>query len=264
MLELYMLASGSSGNAVYVATEKTKILIDAGLSGKRLAAALAAIGSDAAALDALLLSHDHLDHTSGAGVLARRYRLPVYATQPTWHAAEKQLGHIPSGRCHVFTAGGKISFPDLEVETFPVPHDAAGPVGFIFRHGGRAAALVTDLGYVTPYILDCLQNLDGIIIEANHDEEMLLNGSYPWLLKKRISGKTGHLSNVMAAECLKKIISPRTKQVVLAHLSAENNLPSLALDTICSRLEDAGITPGKQLTVRVAARHEPSCRLCFT
>ncbi|NLN06805.1 MAG: MBL fold metallo-hydrolase [Firmicutes bacterium] len=264
MLELYMLASGSSGNAVYVATENTKILIDAGLSGKRLAKALAEIGTDAAALDALLLSHDHLDHIYGAGVLAKRYHLPVYATQPTWNAAGKRLGGLPADLRRFFAAGEKLVFAGLEVETFPVPHDAAGPVGFIFRQGGRAAALVTDLGYVTPYIMDCLQNLDGIVIEANHDEEMLFNGRYPWPLKRRIGGKTGHLSNVMAAECLTQVISPKTKQVVLAHLSAENNLPSLALDTTCSRLEAAGIATGKQLTVRVAARHEPSCRILFT
>ncbi|NLM46031.1 MAG: MBL fold metallo-hydrolase [Firmicutes bacterium] len=263
MLELCMLASGSSGNAVYVATEKARILIDAGLSGKRLAKALAEIGADAAALDALLLSHDHLDHTCGASVLAKRYHLPVYATQPTWNAAGKQLDSLPTVLRHFFAAGDKIVFADLEVETFPVPHDAAGPVGFVLRQGDRAAALVTDLGCVTPYIMGCLQNLDGIVIEANHDEKMLFNGRYPWPLKKRISGKTGHLSNDMAAECLTKIISPRTKQVVLAHLSAENNLPSLALDTICSRLETAGITPGRQINVRVAARHEPSCRILF-
>ena len=261
MLEICMLASGSSGNAVYVATEKTKLLVDAGLSGKRLAAALTEIGAEPTALRALLISHDHNDHIYGAGVMSRRYRLPLYATEPTWKAAKNRLGKIAAEHCRRLPLCGRLVIGDLLVETFPVPHDAAGPVGFIFRSGKQAAALVTDLGYVTPYILDRLQQLDCIILEANHDEEMLMNGSYPWPLKQRIKGNTGHLSNTLAAEYLRKILTPKTKYVILAHLSEQNNLPQLAYDTVCNRLEASGHLPGKQFSVQVARRHTPSCYL---
>ena len=262
MIEVCMLASGSSGNAIYVATEHTKILIDAGLSGKRLAAALSDIDVNASDLDALLLSHDHNDHTCGAGIMARRYHLPVYATAPTWQAAAFKLGTIPAEHCRLLPNHGSLSFRDLVVETFPVPHDAADPVGFVFRSQNHAIALVTDLGYITPAILERLQDLDCLIFEANHDEKMLINGSYPWSLKKRILSDQGHLSNVTAAEGLVKMISPRTRHVVLAHLSEQNNLPPLAFDTVCARLEAAGhLSQGKQLVVQVADRYAPSCHI---
>ncbi|MCR3920974.1 MAG: MBL fold metallo-hydrolase [Firmicutes bacterium] len=262
MIEICMLASGSSGNAIYVATQHVKILVDAGLSGKRIASALTAIGTEASALDALLLSHDHNDHTCGAGIMSRRYGLPVYATAPTWQVAGKKMGPIPADRCHRLPSCGTITFGDLTVETIPIPHDAADPVGFIFRCEERAIALVTDLGHVTPYIQERLQAMDCLVMEANHDEEMLINGTYPWPLKNRILGKNGHLSNATVAECLCKLISPQTQHVVLAHISEHNNLPQLAFDTVCLRLKEAGhLKQGKQLTVRVADRYLPSCHI---
>lgn len=261
MLELCMLASGSSGNAVFVATEHTKILIDAGLSGKRLAAALCQIDVDPHSLDALLLSHDHSDHICGAGIMSRRHHLPIYATAPTWQTAACKLGRLVESMCHILPLQGITQFKDLTVETFPVPHDAAGPVGFIFRCQKRAIALVTDLGVVTPFILSKIKGLDCVVLEANHDEAMLMNGTYPWSLKNRILGHNGHLSNSVAADCLIKIMSPVTSHVVLAHLSQENNLPRLAYDTVCGRLEAAGHKPGRSLSLEVAKRHEPSCHI---
>ena len=259
MLEICMLASGSSGNAIYIAAGETKLLIDAGLSGRRIANALTAIGADAASLSALLLFHDHGDDTCGAGVMARRFGLPLYATAPTWQAAGKALGNIAPEQCRLLPNCGTITLGALTVETMPVPHDAADPVGFIVRSAKRAAALVTDLGHVTPYILQRLQAVDCLVLEANHDEEMLLQGSYPWPLKKRILGAKGHLSNELAAESLTKVINAQTKHVVLAHLSEENNCPQLAYDTVCCRLERTGQL--NQVTVQVAKRHQPSCHL---
>lgn len=262
MIEFCMLASGSSGNAVYVGTEKTKILIDAGLSGKRIAAALASIGVNAAELDALLLSHDHIDHICGAGIMARRYKLAVFATQPTWQAAKKRMGTIAAAQCCYLPNCGSISFADLEVETIPLPHDAADPVGFIFRSPQHTVALVTDLGHITPYIRQRVQDMDCLIVEANHDEEMLLNGQYPWPLKKRILGDKGHLSNKTVAEFLSQVVGPKTQQVVLAHLSEHNNTPQLAFSAVCSSLKKSGhLRPEKKLKVSVAARHTPSCYL---
>jgi phosphoribosyl 1,2-cyclic phosphodiesterase len=263
MLELCMLASGSSGNAVYIATKHTRVLVDAGLSGKRIAAALDTISADPFALDAMLLSHDHVDHTCGAGVMARRYKLPVYATSPTWQASACKLGPLPQPMCRLLPDCGVLAINDLLVETFPVPHDAAGPVGFIFRNGSHSIALVTDLGMVTPAILEKLRGINCLVMEANHDEIMLKNGTYPWSLKKRILGERGHLSNGLAAKCLASVMTPATTHVVLAHLSAENNLPALAYDTVCGELAAAGCVPGRQISLEVAKRHEPSCRICL-
>jgi phosphoribosyl 1,2-cyclic phosphodiesterase len=259
MLELCMLASGSSGNAVYVATENTQILLDAGLSGKRIAAALNIINADPCSLDGLLLSHDHADHTCGAGVMARRYKLPLYATAPTWQAAACKLGPLPQPMCRLLPDHGTLAFKDLTVETFPVPHDAAGPVGFIFRQGSLSFAVVTDLGMVTPYIQERLRGVNCLVLEANHDETMLQNGTYPWSLKKRILSEHGHLSNKMAAKSLGAIMTQATTHVVLAHLSADNNLPQLAYDTVCEEMEAAGYPPGRKYSLQVAKRYEPSC-----
>jgi phosphoribosyl 1,2-cyclic phosphodiesterase len=261
MLDLCMLASGSSGKAIFLATEHTRLLIDAGLSGKRIAAALECIGQSPQSLDGLLLSHDHVDHACGAGVMARRYRLPVYATAPTWEVAAGKMGPLPSAMCLRLPDCGTLTFKDLTVETFPVPHDAAGPVGFIFRSGVHSLALVTDLGTMTPAILHRLRGVNVLVMEANHDEEMVQKGTYPWSLKKRILGERGHLSNDLAARSLAAVITEATTHVVLAHLSEENNLPSLAHDTVCGRLEEAGCAPGRRFTVQVARRHEPSCRI---
>lgn len=260
MLELCMLASGSSGNAVYVATEKSRLLIDAGLSGRRICAALSEIEVDVKALDALLLSHDHSDHICGAGILARRYGLPLYATAQTWQAACK-IGPVAEENRRLLPNSGQTVFSDLTVETFPTPHDAAGPVGFVFRSGKHTVALVTDLGYVPPLIMEKIREADCLVLEANHDEEMLVNGTYPWPLKKRILGNSGHLSNTVAAHSLVKALGSVTKQVVLAHLSEHNNVPELAMETVCSHLDKAGFRVGSDIQVMVAKRHSPSCHV---
>ncbi|EEG76956.1 MBL fold metallo-hydrolase [Dethiobacter alkaliphilus] len=264
MLEICMLASGSSGNAIYVATEQTKLLIDAGLSGKKLAAALTEIDVDPFSLDALLLSHDHNDHTCGAGIMARRYRMPLYATGPTWQAAACKMGPVPEEMCRTLPSFGEMQFADLTVESFPIPHDAAGPVGFVFRQAEKSIALVTDLGMITPDIFQMLQNVNCLVLEANHDEEMLKNGTYPWPLKKRILSSRGHLSNHHAADFLTDIISPVTTHVVLAHLSEHNNLPQLAFNTVGEKLTTAGCEPGRAISLEVARRFGPSCHICLT
>lgn len=261
MLEICMLASGSSGNAVYVATENTRLLIDAGLSGRRIATALEECNIEAASLDALLISHDHNDHVSGAGVVARRYRLPVYATFLTWQAAAGRIGKIDERQRCELPERGSLIFKDLLVETFPVPHDAAAPVGFLFRNGKNTAGLVTDLGHVTSFIVDRLKNVNCLVLEANHDEKMLIEGTYPWPLKKRILSEKGHLSNHAAAKNLALIRSSATTHVVLAHLSEQNNLPHLALNTACEYLEQSGARPGRDVIVHVAERHKPSCHI---
>ncbi len=261
MIEICMLASGSSGNAVYVATENTRLLVDAGLSGRRIASALGQIGVDPASLDALLLSHDHNDHICGAGVMARRYGLTVLATDLTWQAAQHRLGKLPEHSQKQMPRQGRFSIKDLVVDTFPLSHDAADTVGFLFHSTGKTVALATDLGCVTTEILHRLSLANCLILEANHDEGMLINGTYPWPLKKRILGNRGHLSNKTAAKVLTRTLTPVTRHVILAHLSEHNNLPGLALDTVYPELECAGCRPGKDVSIHVADRHNPSCHI---
>jgi phosphoribosyl 1,2-cyclic phosphodiesterase len=261
MIEVFMLASGSSGNAICISTGNTRILIDAGLSGKKIAAALNEVGISPLMLDGLLVSHDHNDHISGAGIMSRRYGIPVYSTFLTWEAMDCRLGALPAGGRRIMPREGRFTFEDLTVETFPIPHDAADPVGFLFSDGRNVIALVTDLGYVTPTIAQKLAKAHCLILEANHDEKMLIKGTYPWPLKKRVLSDNGHLSNIAAAQSLAKVITPDTRHVVLAHLSEQNNIPSLAMETVCLELEEKGLCPGKKVTVQVAQRHRPSCHI---
>jgi len=189
--------------------------------------------------------------------------LPLYATSLTWQEVNARCGPLKAGLCLEMPRNGSIVFKDLTVETFPVPHDAADPVGFLFHNGKNRIALATDLGALTPDIINRLRGAHCLIIEANHDETMLMNGTYPRVLKKRILSNTGHLSNHNAAEGLVEILSPHLSHIILAHLSEKNNLPSLALDTVCTRLESAGYRPEKDLNVYIADRFQPSCMIRF-
>lgn len=255
-IEVSVLASGSSGNAIFISGGKTKILINAGLSGKEIEKRLAKIGVYGDELDAIVVTHEHLDHIKGVGVLSRRYDLPVYANEPTWKGAEKQLGQIADKNCRFFK--GDFMIGDLGISPFPVPHDANAPVGFIISCGNRRIGQATDMGYVTEEVEDCLKGLDFLVIESNHDLEMLMNGSYPWPLKKRIHGENGHLSNDDTADLLPRIIGDNFPRILLAHLSKDNNIPALAYITVKNSLEDHGFTIGKDLLLDIAYRDRPT------
>ena len=220
------LASGSRGNAIYLAAGTSALLIDAGLSGREIERRLRQQDLDPRHLGAILVTHEHSDHIRGVGVLARRFNLPVYMTAPTHQAIENDLGPLPV--CRYFQPGAEFEFTDFRIHPFAISHDAADPVGFTFTCNGLRIGLATDLGVTTGLVEERLKGCDLLLIEANHDEQMLAEGPYPWHLKQRIRGRSGHLSNAAASDLLTKIAHPNLRQVVLGHLSETNNSPCIA------------------------------------
>jgi phosphoribosyl 1,2-cyclic phosphodiesterase len=256
------LMSGSSGNAFYVETSQVKVMIDAGKSGKALAQALkTACGRSPQELDALLLSHGHRDHTLGAGVMARRYQqLSLYATEGTWWEMGEEIGPIKEEQKHYISDNQVLELGDLKIEFFPVSHDASEPVGFLLTQGEKKLGIATDSGVFTPRMAQILHNVHCLVLEANHDPELLKKGSYPWPLKKRVSSAQGHLSNQEAGIALVQTLGPQTRQVVLTHLSAENNRPALALKTVEKTLEKKHFSL-EEVEITVAPRYKPSVYL---
>lgn len=223
-----VLASGSTGNSLYIETEQKKILVDAGLSGKKITSLMAEVDRLPQDLDAILVTHEHTDHIKGVGVLSRKYGIDVYANEPTWTAMAKNVGKIADEHRHIFSMGSVLTIGDMSVESFGVSHDAAAPQFYQFHKNNKSFAILTDTGYCNDRIRGTIKNADGYVIESNHDLEMLRMGSYPWSLKQRILGDTGHLSNEDGALVMTDLIGNKTKRVFLGHLSRENNIKELA------------------------------------
>lgn len=233
-----MLASGSKGNVTYIETPEHKVLVDAGLSGKKIADLMGQINRSLTDVDSLFVTHEHSDHIAGVGVLARKYGMNVYANEKTWAAMADKVGAIPVAQKYVFEPGETRLFGDLDVESFAVSHDAIAPQFYAFHHDNKTFGMLTDTGYVNSRIVGMLKNADAILMEANHDYEMLRMGSYAWALKQRILGDQGHLSNEDGALALTGILGNRTKHVYLGHLSQENNQKALAHLTVASVLAE--------------------------
>lgn len=248
-LQFSVLASGSTGNAVYVENGDKRLLIDCGLSGKKMDALFKAIDRSPKDLNGILVTHEHSDHVKGLGIFARKHRLPIYANEATWGAMGHSIGDIPVDQKFVFKTGHVQNFGTLEVESFGVSHDAAEPMFFVFRDSGKQLALLTDLGYVSEQIKATIQGSDSFIIEANHDIEMLMAGRYPWNIKRRILGDSGHISNEDAGAALCEVIDNRAKRVYLAHLSKDNNMKELARMSVEQRLQQEGIRIGETISV---------------
>lgn len=228
LMRFSVLASGSSGNACYVEAAEARILVDAGLSGEELVRRMEKTGIDPANLDAILLTHEHVDHIRGAGPLARRFDLPVYANRLTLKKALKTLGNL--SKPVVFQTGHPITLQGLCIETFTKCHDAADPVGLVIHADGIRLGIITDLGRSSPVVEDRLRGCHALVMEFNHDERMLDQGPYPLELKRRIRGPEGHLSNEQAGGLLKTLCHHALGTVVLAHLSEMNNHPEKAIE----------------------------------
>ncbi len=233
-----VLASGSSGNACYVETDHTKILVDAGLSGRELARRLEHIEVDPAAIDALFITHEHTDHIKGAGPLSRRFDIPVYINGATLEKGMKILGNI--SRPVPLRTGQTVTLHDLHIETFTKCHDAADPIGLVLSSNGRRLGIITDLGRSTHVVEDRMRGCQALVIEFNHDEKMLAQGPYPLELKRRIKGADGHLSNRQAGRLLRNIAHEALNVVVLAHISDKNNDPETAYAEACRVLKACG------------------------
>ncbi len=236
---LCVLASGSSGNCVFAATDDTAILIDAGLSGRETERRLQAAGGDPARIHGICVTHEHGDHTKGIAVLHQRYRIPLYANSGTIDGFSRS-GDVSELAWNVFTTGTAFSIGSISVEPFSVPHDAYDPVGYVLSAGGTRVGVVTDMGMPTHLIRDKLRHCDALVLESNHDELMLKQSARPWSLKSRISGRQGHLSNRHAAELLAELGGERLRRVYLAHISRDCNRHDLALAETRSSLKLAG------------------------
>ncbi|MCH5585077.1 MBL fold metallo-hydrolase [Shimazuella sp. AN120528] len=257
-MKFSVLASGSSGNALYIETDNTRLLVDAGLSGKQLGGRLAQIGVNPESLTAILVTHEHIDHVKGLGVMARRYQLPIYLNEATYQHLPSSVGDIPTSMLHFMDTGSSISIADIGVQSIPISHDAAEPMGFRFFEKDESMAIVTDLGYVNERIIQSLDGVHSLIWESNHDVNMLRMGSYPWNVKRRILGDTGHLSNEDSAIGLLEIIKGLGEQVYLAHLSQDNNLLELAHLTVKNMLEEAGLQVGKDIVLKETYPDRPT------
>ena len=260
-LKFCPIASGSDGNSVYIGSDNANILIDAGISGKRIQDGLrSGAGVNAESLDCIFLTHEHTDHIQSAGVLSRRYGTSLCATEKTWNYIERHslLGKIEPEKKHTIKVGEKFAVKDMVVEAFDIPHDAAGPVGYCVYIEDKKVAVATDLGCITDSIRESLFGADIVLIESNHDLDMLKNGRYPAMLKRRIMGDYGHLSNRGAGELITEIVSSRLKHVFLGHLSAENNMPIVAMETVMSILDTNRIKVGKDFDLHLAQRSAPS------
>jgi len=257
-LKFCSLFSGSSGNASYIGTEKTHILVDAGFTGKKVELALKDIDVDPSSLDGILVTHEHIDHIQSVGVLSRKYNIPVYANESTWAAMEDKIGDIAARNIRLFENDIDFYIKDINIQPYSIPHDAADPVGFCFFHGHNKISIITDLGHTNSRIIKTVMDSDLVILEANHDVVMLREGSYPWPLKKRIMGLKGHLSNEDAALALVKMIKEKLTHVLLAHLSKENNIPHLAYKTVVDILEAHGIKNGKDIMIDLTHRDRAS------
>ncbi|WP_088104580.1 MBL fold metallo-hydrolase [Halalkalibacter urbisdiaboli] len=245
-LRFSVLASGSTGNAIYVETDKQKLLIDAGLSGKKMDELFQKVNRNPKELDGILVSHEHSDHIKGVGIFARKHKLPIYANEKTWQAMESQLGTIATEQKFTFAMGEVKTFGDLDVESFGVSHDAVEPMFYVFHHAGKKLVLATDMGYVSERIKGTIKGADMYIFESNHDLNMLRMGRYPWNVKRRILSDVGHVSNEDAALALSEVIDDNTSRIYLAHLSLDNNMKDLARLTVEQVLKEQGMAVGEQ------------------
>lgn len=260
-MRLLSIASGSSGNCIYVGNEDTHILIDAGISGKRIEAGLNSIGLSGKDMDAVFVTHEHVDHISGLGVFSRKWNKPIYATAGTVHGIQgtKSVGEIDSDLYEIFHKEEEIQIGTLTIHPIEISHDAAEPTAYRVTDGEKKLAVATDIGCLTEQLVEELQGVSALLIEANHDVNMLQVGSYPFYLKQRILGNRGHLSNENCGRLLSRIVHDNLQDILLGHLSRENNLPELAYEAV--RLEiTTGNNPyrGGDFRIRVAKRGEPS------
>ncbi len=237
MLELCSIASGSSGNCICVGSANTHILVDAGISGKRIEDGLNEIDLKTSEMQGILITHEHIDHIAGLGVLARRYGIPMYTTEGTKDAIlhSRSVGKVEESLFHVICPEEEFTIGNLTIRPISISHDAADPVAYKIKNADKSLAIVTDLGNYTQTIVDELQGLDALLLEANHDVNMLQMGGYPYPLKQRILGDRGHLSNERSGQLLCELLHDNFGTVLLGHLSKENNYEKLAYEAV--RLE---------------------------
>lgn len=260
-VEFSTLVSGSSGNSTFVGTKHTRILVDAGISGKLIQQGLAGLQLTGDQIDGIFITHEHQDHIKGAGIFSRRFDVPIYATCDTWEVMEGTLGKIAQGNKRFVYPGENCVVNDICIMPFAIPHDAADPVGYSILAEKKKITIATDIGHSNEMLLEQITDSTILLLEANHDENMVRQGGYPWALKQRILSDHGHLSNSVAGELLAAAMTGKMEHVFLGHLSQENNLPSLAFRTVSEILERNKIKVGSHIKMEMACRYGNGTRL---
>lgn len=248
------LSSGSSGNCQYIETDRTKILVDGGFSGKRIEQLLSSIDVSPSEIDSIFVTHEHIDHVKGVGVMSRRYDIPIFANEETWASMGKTIGNISEKNIKIFETETELQLKDLDIYPFRIFHDAANPVGYCFYHKDIKISIMTDTGWVNNNMKDAIKGSSLYLIESNHDTKMLKEGKYPWPLKQRILGTRGHLSNMDTGKVLTEVLNGDGETVLLAHLSKENNIPSLAHKTVKEYVEGFGLNACRDITLDLTYR----------
>lgn len=259
------LYSGSSGNSIFVSSENTKVLVDAGLSGKKIIEALGQINENPNELDGIFITHEHIDHIKGVGIISRKFDIPIYANEKTWNAMENTIGKIKEHNIKVIPKRSITTIKDLDVVCFNTPHDAISPMGYTFHSKGKSASIATDIGTFTDEIKNNLAESDVILLEANHDIQMLRYGPYPYSLKRRVLSEIGHLSNEDCGSALLDILKQNNKcrKIVLGHLSNTNNVPELAYRAVKNILDEKSLISERKLDIKLADRNKPSSYIKF-
>lgn len=257
-LKFCSLSSGSSGNCHYVKTEDTSLLIDAGFSGKKIEGLLDKIGEKPNELDGILITHEHTDHIKGAGVMSRRYNLPIYANKGTWEAMEDKIGKISLENIKVIDTNKYFSLRDLDILATSIYHDAKEPVGYILNKSNKKISIVTDTGILDERLLESMSGSNIYLLESNHDVQMLRSGNYPISLQNRIISDFGHLSNSYAAESLSRLVEAKGEIVLLGHLSKDNNCPRTAFNEVAFRLMELGIDIRRDVLLNLTHRNKPT------
>lgn len=260
MLNFCSLYSGSSGNSLLVETENSKILIDAGVSSKKIETALYNLEIDPSTIDGILITHEHSDHVQGLGTFAKKFDLPVFVNQKTLDAMPKQKEKIDNKNIKKFKIEEKFEIKDLKIKPFSIPHDAANPCGFNIFKDNKKISIATDIGHMTNGILKNLEDSIFVLLESNYDPEVLKFSRYPYILKTRIAGPTGHLPNETAGKTISHLLNSGLKQALLGHLSKESNFPELAYKTVMEEII-ANNHNENSLKLSVASRDIPGDRI---
>lgn len=259
-LTIFPIRSGSSGNATLISDGATHLLVDCGISGKAAAEGLLAAGVAPSEVAAMLITHEHSDHIKGVGVFSRKYGVPIYARRDTLEAMPEVVGKISPESIHIIESD--FSLGNIRIKPFDIPHDAANPTGYVFENDIDKAAVATDIGEITETVLNAVRGSRCVLLEANYDPNMLDMGSYPYALKQRIKSERGHLCNEEAGIFAAALAKSGTREIILGHLSRENNYPALAFATVKNVLREVKITQEHDVALSVAERDKPGC-ICF-